>query len=290
MAAVMSASTPAGGRCGMCGLPVEVLVARRLVAPPSGRSSRSPPWPPRPRRTARRAPRSTGAGPGRRAAGRRRRRGLGRPGRGVGRAELRAVGGGQGEDAAFGDLTAHAAAPGGRLSWSWHMIDSLSSALFDTLSSGAHDGPTGRGGSAGRAYGSPAAGSQRTPSAVTVNAGRPHSGPHGVSTGRTHGRSRRFDSDRDNDRDTEHFRPGSLAARTAHPAAGRTAAQPSRPAAEGSAPARCLARAAPGHRGHPGDGAVRHGGTGGQRVGGPLRHVRGRLHVALVRRRPGRDG
>src|SRR6185312_16150207 len=39
---------------------------------------------------------------------------------------------------------------GALLSSSWHMIDSLRPAPVDTLSPGADDGPTGRGGSAGR--------------------------------------------------------------------------------------------------------------------------------------------
>ena len=43
---------------------------------------------------------------------------------------------------------------GALLSSSWHMIELPSSALVDTLSPGAHDGPTGRSGSAGTAYGS----------------------------------------------------------------------------------------------------------------------------------------
>ena len=42
---------------------------------------------------------------------------------------------------------------GALLSSSWHMIDSLRPAPVDTLSPGADDGPTGRDGSAGWAYG-----------------------------------------------------------------------------------------------------------------------------------------
>ncbi|HVE30323.1 MAG TPA: hypothetical protein VNC80_09680, partial [Mycobacteriales bacterium] len=42
---------------------------------------------------------------------------------------------------------------GALLSSSWHMIESLRPALVDTLSPGADDGPTGRSGSAGTAYG-----------------------------------------------------------------------------------------------------------------------------------------